>query len=192
MKKIKLVITFGLVGILLASCGSGVKLTDEAKTLRNYNSYAFLPNNDTIMSRTYDNDRVNEVIVSTIKANMKDEGYVLDKSQPDVLIYVHTMFDEKADVNANPIYTNYSYYRPGLYIGPYVEDYVYEDYYTIQRLSGNSVKQEPYRERNIVIDFINRRNKEIIWRATSQNEIGTRRLERDIRNYVDEIFKKFP
>lgn len=192
MKKIKLVITFGLVGILLASCGSGSKLTDEAKTLRNYNSYAFLPNNDTIMSRTYDNDRVNEVIVSTINANMKDEGYVLDKSQPDVLIYVHTMFDEKADVNANPIYTNYSYYRPGLYIGPYVEDYVYEDYYTIQRLSGNSVKQEPYRERNIVIDFINRRNKEIIWRATSQNEIGTRRLERDIRNYVDEIFKKFP
>ncbi|HSP12146.1 MAG TPA: DUF4136 domain-containing protein [Salegentibacter sp.] len=192
MKKIKLVITLGFTAIMLASCGTGVKLTEEAKTLKNYNSYAFLPNNDTIMSRAYDNDRVNEVIVSTINANMEDEGYILDKRQPDVLIYVHTMFDEKADVNANPVYTDYSYYRPGLYIGPYVEDFVYENYYTIQRLSGKSVKQEPYRERNIVIDFINRRTNEIIWRATSQNEIETRRLDREIRNYVDEIFKKFP
>lgn len=192
MKKIKLAIAFGFAALMLASCGSGMKLTDEAKTLRNYNSYAFLPNNDTIMSRAYDNDRVNEAIVTTINANMKDEGYILDKRQPDVLIYVHTMFDEKADVNANPVYTNYSYYRPGLYIGPYVEDYVYEDYYTIQRLDGNSVKQLPYRERSIVIDFINRRNNEIVWRATSEEEIGTRRLDREIRNYVDEIFKKFP
>lgn len=192
MKRLQITV-LGLISVfLMASCGSGIKLTDEAKTLRNYNSYAFLPNNDTIMSRAYDNDRVNEVIVSTINANMIDEGYFLDKRQPDVLIYVHTMFDEKAEVNANPVYTNYSYYRPGLYIGPYVEDYVYENYYTIQRLSGNSVKQEPYREKNIVIDFINRRTNEIIWRATSQEEIGTRRLERDIRNYVDEIFKKFP
>lgn len=192
MKKIKLALSLGFVAIMLASCGSGVKLTDEAKTLRNYNSYAFLPNNDTIMSRSYDNKRIKEVIVSTINSNMKDEAYILDKRQPDVLIYVHTMFDEKADVNANPIYTNYSYYRPGLYIGPYVEDYVYQDYYTIQRLSGNSIKQLPYRERSIVIDFINRRDKEIIWRATSEAEIGTRRMDRDIRNYVDEIFKNFP
>lgn len=192
MNKLQITI-LGIVTVLvLVACGSGSRLTDEAKSLRNYNSYAFLPNNDTIMSRAYDNKRINDVIVSTINANMKDEGYILDKRQPDVLIYVHTMFDEKADVNANPVYTNYSYYRPGLYIGPYVEDYVYEDYYTIQRLTGNSVKQLPYRERSIVIDFINRRDKEIIWRATSEEEIGTRRIERDIRNYVDEIFKKFP
>ncbi|HEY9186166.1 MAG TPA: DUF4136 domain-containing protein [Salegentibacter sp.] len=192
MKKIKLVISLGFVAIMLASCGSGVKLTDEAKTLRDYNSYAFLPNNDTIMSRAYDNERINDVIVSSINANMKEQGYILDKRQPDILIYVHTMFDEKAEVNANPVYSNYSYYRPGLYIGPYVEDYVYQDYYTIQRLAGNTIKQLPYKERSIVIDFINRRNKEIIWRATSEEEIGTRRMDRDLRNYVDDVFKNFP
>ncbi|MGY5850303.1 DUF4136 domain-containing protein [Salegentibacter sp. F14] len=192
MKKLHFTI-LGVIGIfLLAACGSGNKLTDQAKTLRNYDSYAFLPNNDTIMDRNYDNREIKEVIVATINANMKDEGYVLDKNQPDVLVYVHAMFDEKADVNANPVYTNYSYYRPGLYIGPYVEDYVYEDYFTIQRLTGPSVKQVPYQKGSIVLDFINRRTNEIIWRATSEAEIGTRRMDRDIRDYVDDIFKNFP
>ena len=192
MKRLQISLLGIIAVLLLVACGSGSKLTDEAKTLRNYNSYAFLPNNDTIMSRAYDNNRINDVIVSTVNANMKDEGYILDRRQPDVLIFVHTMFDEKAEVNADPVYTSYSYYRPGLYIGPYVEDYVFEDYYTIQRLNGNTVKQLPYQERSIVIDFINRRTNEVIWRGTSEEEIGTRRMDRDIRNYVDDIFKKFP
>ncbi len=131
-------------------------------------------------------------IVSAVNKNMENEDYVLDKNQPDVLIFVHTMFDEKADVNADPVYTSYSYYRPNFYIGPYYKPFVYEDYYTIQRLSGNQIQQIPYTERSIVIDFINRRSKEIIWRATSDNEIETRRLERDVRKYVKDIFKQFP
>ncbi len=189
MRKIKYFLPV-IVALILASCGGGH--TKEAKTLKNYNSYAFLPNKDTIKSRSYDNEAIHEEIVSTVNENMKDEDYIVDKNQPDVLIFVHTMFDEKADVNADPIYTSYSYYRPNFYIGPYYEPYVYEDYYTIQRLDGNSIQQVPYTERSIVIDFIDRRSKQIIWRATSDREIGTRRIERDVRNFVEDIFKQFP
>ncbi|MFD1095321.1 DUF4136 domain-containing protein [Salegentibacter chungangensis] len=160
--------------------------------LKKSDSYAFLPNKDTIMSRDYDNDRIHEVMVETINSNMRDEGYYLDTLQPDVLIYVHTMFDAKADINANPVYTDYSYYRPGHYIGPYYKPYVYENYFTIQRLSGDNIAQAPYRESSLVIDFINRENNKIIWRGTSSEEIETRRIEKEVRNYVDEIFKKFP
>ena len=121
---------------------------------------------------------------------MQENGLSLDKQQPDVLVYVHPMYDEKVAVNANPVYTNYPYYRPGFYIGPYYKDYMYENYFTIQRINGPRVQQVPYRERSIVIDFIDRRSNEILWRGTSNETIGTRRLERETREYIDDIFKE--
>ncbi len=194
MKRIKLFITLIMAGAFMMSCGSGSNISKEsAKKLKTYSTYSYLPNKDTILSRDYDNDRLHEVIISTINNNMSGEDFAIDNRQPDVLVYVHTMFDEKVDVNANPVYTNFSYYRPGLYIGPYYEDYTYENYFTIQRISADAaIKQLPYKDKSIVIDFIDRRTNQILWRGTADEEIGSRRLERDLRNYVDEIFKKFP
>ncbi|MBO2544366.1 DUF4136 domain-containing protein [Salegentibacter sp. BDJ18] len=194
MKKLKLFITTIMAAAFLMSCGSGSNISkDSARKLKNYDTYSYLPNQDTILNRDYNNNRVHEVIISTINNNMSSEDFAIDNRQPDVLVYVHTMFDEKVDVNANPVYTNFSYYRPGLYIGPYYEDYTYENYFTIQRIGADgAIKQIPYKEKSIVIDFIDRRTNQILWRGTADEEIGSRRLERDLRNYVDEIFKKFP
>mgnify|MGYP003668698029 FL=1 len=194
MKKLKLFITTIMAAAFLMSCGSGSNISkDSARKLKNYDTYSYLPNQDTILNRDYNNNRVHEVIISTINNNMSSEDFAIDNRQPDVLVYVHTMFDEKVDVNANPVYTNFSYYRPGLYIGPYYEDYTYENYFTIQRIGADgAIRQIPYKEKSIVIDFIDRRTNQILWRGTADEEIGSRRLERDLRNYVDEIFKKFP
>ncbi|MDX1760972.1 MAG: DUF4136 domain-containing protein [Christiangramia sp.] len=179
-----------LFSILLASCGSsGPSAKDDLKKLKSYNSYAYLPNKDTIINREIDNDAIQQVIVETINANMRDEGFVLDTRTPDVLVHFHPMFDEKVAVNANPVYTNYPYYRPGHYVGPYYQDFMYENYFTIQRLNGPRVSQVPYRERSIVIDLIDRRTNEILWRGTTDETIGSRRMEREIRRYIDDIFK---
>ncbi|MCM8568114.1 DUF4136 domain-containing protein [Gramella jeungdoensis] len=181
------------ISLVFVACGSsGPTAKDDLKKLESYDSYAYLPNKDTIISRDYDNYTIQETIIETINANMNEEGYVLDKRQPDVLVYVHPMFDEEIAVNANPVYTNYAYYRPGFYIGPYYKDYMYDNYFTIQRVDGPRVKQIPYRERSIVIDFIDRRSNEILWRGTADETIETRRLQREIRQYIDEIFKDFP
>lgn len=180
-----------LMTIAMASCGSsGPTVKSDVKKLKSYDSYSYLPNKDTIISRDYDNSAIQETIIETINANMRDNGFVLDKLQPDVLVYVHPMFDEKVAVNANPVYTNYPYYRPGFYIGPYYKDFMYENYFTVQRINGPRVQQAPYRERSIVIDFIDRRSNEILWRGTSEETIGTRRQEREIRKYIDDIFKE--
>jgi len=186
--KLGLITIFALV---MVSCGSsGPTMKDDVRKLKSYDSYAYLPNKDTIISRDYDNNALNTTIIETINANMQENGFRLDKQQPDVLVYVHPMYDEKVAVNANPVYTNYPYYRPGFYIGPYYKDYMYENYFTIQRINGPRVQQVPYRERSIVIDFIDRRSNEILWRGTSNETIGTRRLERETREYIDDIFKE--
>ncbi|SLJ96227.1 DUF4136 domain-containing protein [Salegentibacter salarius] len=195
MKKVKLLITLIMAGAFMMSCGSGSNISkDSAKKIEKYNTYSYLPNKDTIKDTGYDNDRIHQVIISTINNNMSSEGYAIDNSRPDVLVYVHAMFDERiADVNADPVYTNFSYYRPGLYIGPYYEDYTYDNYFTVQRITAaEKVKQLPYKEKSIVIDLIDRRTNQILWRGTADEEIGSKRLERDIRDYVDEIFKEFP
>jgi hypothetical protein len=194
MKKVKLFITLVMAAAFMISCGSGSNISKEsAKKLKSYSTYSYLPNKDTILSKDYDNDRLHQVIISTINNNMSSEDFAIDNRQPDVLVYVHTMFDDKVDVNANPVYTNYSYYRPGLYIGPYYKDYTYDNYFTIQRIGADAaIKQMPYKQKSIVIDFIDRRTNQILWRGTADEEIGSRRLERDLRNYVDEIFKNFP
>ncbi|TBW28403.1 DUF4136 domain-containing protein [Gramella sp. KN1008] len=193
MKFVKSMLLLLGVTLVFAACGSGgPSAKNDAKKLKSYNTYAFLPNKDTIMSREYDNDLIQSTIIETVTANMSEEGYRLETRQPDVLVHIHPMFDEKVEVNANPVYTNYAYYRPGFYLGPYYNNNMYENYFTIQRVDGPRVNQIPYRERSIVIDFIDRRTKEILWRGTSGETIETRRIQREIRQYVDEIFKDFP
>lgn len=123
---------------------------------------------------------------------MTEQGFSLERNTPDVLVYIHPMFDEKVAVNANPVYTNYSYYRPDFYIGSYYKDFMYDNYFTIQRIDGPRVEQVPYKNKSVVIDFIDRRTNEILWRGTSSEEITDRRLERSLRQYIDDIFKSFP
>lgn len=179
-----------LASILLASCGSsGPTAKDDLKKLKSYESYAYLPNKDTIIDRDFNNEEIQTTIVETINANMRENGFVLDRKNPDVLVHYHAMFDEKIAVNANPVYTNYAYYRPGYYVGPYYQDFMYDNYFTVQRLNGPRVDQVPYRERTVVIDLIDRRTNEILWRGTSNETISTRRMDREIREYIDEIFE---
>lgn len=193
MKFFKTYVPLILLGIIIYSCGSSaITSKDDRKKLASYHTYAYLPNKDTIMSRDLDNDHIQQVIVETINANMQEQGFELDKSYPDVLIHVHAMFDEKMTVNSNPVYTNYAYYRPGFYIGPYYKDYMYDNYFAVQRVDGPRVEQIPYRQGSVVIDFIDRRTNEILWRGTSDETIGSRRMDREIRDYIDRIFKDFP
>ncbi|APG60029.1 DUF4136 domain-containing protein [Christiangramia salexigens] len=193
MKKINFgLMLFGLT-LFIVSCGSsGPTTKDDLKQLKLYDSYAFLPNKDTIMSPDYNNNEIQNIIIQTINANMKEEGYNLEKLQPDVLVHVHTMFDDKAAINADPVYTNYPYYRPGYYVGPYYKDFIYDNYFTIQRINGPRVKQIPYRERSIVIDLIDRRTNEILWRGSTTEAIEVKRLNREIRENIDRIFREFP
>ncbi len=190
MKFLKLNILFLLVATLMSSCGSsGPTAKDDLKKLKSYDSYAYLPNKDTIISRDLDNNLIQETIIKTINANLQENGFVLNKRNPDILVHFHPMFDEQVAVNANPVYTNYPYYKPGYYVGSYYKDFMYDNYFTIQRLNGPRVKQAPYRERSIVIDLIDRRTSEILWRGTSGETISTKRLDRELREYIDEIFK---
>lgn len=178
---------------LIISCGPKVDTSKKTtKNLDSFTSYAFLPNQDTIRTSVYDNTFVNEVVIDQINVNMQELNYRLDRNQPDLLVYYHLMMDEEVAVNASPVYTNYSYYRPGYYVGPYYRNYAYNNYFTVPRLVGTEIEQIPYKEGTIVIDIIDRRTNEIVWRGRANGVITPTNLEEKLRTYVNAIFEEFP
>lgn len=182
-----------LFSFLFISCGPKVNTSKKTtKNLDTFSSYAFLPNQDTIRTSKYDNAFVNEVVIDEINQNMQAQDYRLDRNQPDLLVYYHLMMDEEVAVNASPVYTNYSYYRPGYYVGPYYRNYAYNNYFTVPRLAGTAIEQIPYKEGTIVIDIINRRTNEIVWRGRANDIITPTNLEEKLRAYVNAIFEEFP
>ena len=194
MKFLKHFFSLSLIaGILFTSCGPKVDSDKKTtKSMSSYTSYAFLPNQDTIQTSNYNNARVNEIVIDEIRTNMQDKNYRLDRNQPDLLVYYHLMMDEENAVNANPVYTNYSYYRPGFYVGPYYRNYAYNNYFTIPRIAGANVQQIPYKEGTLVIDLIDRRTNEIVWRGRAEDVVERNNLEEELRTYVNAIFDRLP
>lgn len=193
MKIFKYAFTLILLAGIVVSCGP--KVSADKKTARDldaFSSYAFLPSQDTIGTTKYDNSYVNEIVISEINENMQQLDYRLDRNQPDLLVYYHLMLDEEVAVDASPVYTNYSYYRPGYYVGPYYRNYMYNNYFTVPRIVGTDIDQIPYKEGTIVIDVINRRTNEIVWRGRAQDVITPNNLEEELREYVNAIYDKFP
>jgi hypothetical protein len=179
--------------LLLIGCGPKVDTNKKtSKDLSNYSSYSFLPNQDTIKNSDYDNAYVNEIVIDEINQNMKEENYRLERNQPDLLVYYHLMFDEEMAVNASPVYTNYSYYRPGHYVGPYYRNYAYNNYFTVPRVAGTGIEQIPYKEGTIVIDLIDRRTNEIVWRGKANDVVDPANLDTELRSYIDAIFEQYP
>lgn len=182
-----------IAGILFTSCGPKVDSDKKtSKSMSSYTSYAFLPNQDTIQTSNFNNAQVNEIVIDEIRSNMQEKNYRLDRNQPDLLVYYHLMMDEENAVNANPIYTNYSYYRPGFYVGPYYRNYAYNNYFTIPRIAGANVQQIPYKEGTLVIDLIDRRTNEIVWRGRAEDVVEPNNLEDELRTYVNAIFDRLP
>ena len=194
MKNLKHVLSLAVLGLLLVSCGPKVETEKVVPVnLDQFSSFAFLPNQDTIQTSRYNNALVNEIVISEINENMQKLGYRLDRSQPDLLVYYHLMLDEDIAVNGVPVYTDYGYYRPGYYVGPYYRNYLYNNYFTIPRLAaGVGIEQVPYKEGTVVIDIINRRTNQIVWRGKANDIVTPNNLEEELRTYVNAIFDEFP
>lgn len=181
-----------LVFIFLLSCGPRVDTEKRtARDMSSFTSYSFLPNQDTIRTSSYDNTRVNEVVIDQINLDLQDKGLRLDRNQPDLLVYYHLMLEEEVGGEADPVYNNYQYYRPGYYIGPYYRNYLYHNYYTVPRIFGN-VDQIPYKEGTIVIDLIDRRTNQIVWRGRADDVVEPRAIEQELRTYVTAILEEYP
>lgn len=194
MKKVLTNITVALSLLLIIySCGPRVQTGKTADVnLNKYQTYAWLPSGDSIRNQNYDSKLLNQTIISEVNSEMQAKGYTLDRTNPDLLVLVHTMFDEETTTVREPVYASYGYYAPGMYVGPYYEPFYYYDYNNIDRIVGYNVDQIEYTEGTLVIDLIDKETNTVVWRGSAEDYIEPYDLRTQVANYIDEIFDEFP
>ncbi|MEK6478308.1 DUF4136 domain-containing protein [Catalinimonas sp. 4WD22] len=188
----QLIPILGIISILFTQCGPTVQTNKTASVdLSKFDTYAYLPNSDTVDYTRLQEELVEEKTMEAINTQMQEVGYNVNKDNPDLLIKTHIMFDQEENVVADPIYTSYNYYYPGYSVG-YTSPYYYTGYTNVNRVAGYDIDEVEYTEGTMAVDIINAETNEIVWRGWAEETISPDNFEEDLKSYVEEIFDEYP
>jgi hypothetical protein len=108
-----------------------------------------------------------------LQRQLREKGYAESKENPDFLVAVHAISRQKRNVNVSSF--GYGY-------GPYWR--------------SRNVSVSTYREGTVIVDFVDPRNKELIWRGTLRTELSRNisidDRKRMINEGVGELLYEFP
>ena len=179
---------------LLAGCGASVKTINPDNTdLSQYKTFAYLPNtNAEVPGKTYNDDKVNAMIIETINSNMQDAGYTLDRENPDLLVLVSTKTDLETETSTQPAYVRYPYRARMTAVRPYYNSYYYTGYNSYAGIVGYNTDTYSYKEGTVIIDIVDRKTKNTVWKGTSTEDIFNQNENSAIAELVNAIFDKYP
>jgi hypothetical protein len=166
---------------------------DKAVDFNKYHTYAWLQRSDSVQDIFYSNQLVEKNIKYYAEQEMASRGYILDNNNPDVLIEYHTMVEKKHQTVSNPVYATPSYpYSP--FYGPFGYNTAYPyTYYNTPYVIGYNVQEIDYNEGTLVIDIIDRKKNQLIWRGWSVGTVSDEQsLEKELPKDIKKIFKKYP
>jgi uncharacterized protein DUF4136 len=150
----------------------------EGVDLSSYKSFDFYTveaNGDTI-SRKF-NDRIAK-LENAIALQLQKKGYLMTKTNPDLLINIGIVINEKVQTRE----TNFSTDAPK-YIGQ-------------RRYSWKSqeVPVGSYREGTVTVDLVDRINNKLVWTGTVKDIIPEKdsKLDVTIKEGVEKLFAGFP
>lgn len=165
-----------LLFLFLMACSNDIIVrTDSDTDLKGwpYTKYSWLDNKQ-IESRNNPleyNELTDKRIKSVTNIEFKEKGYKLDTLLPDVLVHYHIITDERTKVLTEP--TGYHY-------GPY--------------WLRSRVNVIEYDEGTIIIDVMDSKNKNLIWRGWAVSFIDKEEMvsKELIDKSVKKIFIEFP
>jgi hypothetical protein len=164
---------------------------DRSADFKIYKSYAWLQNPDTIHDLYYNNPLMEKNLKNYVNKEMAVRGYIIDIHHPDLLIEYHTEVEKKQQIVNNPVYSNstYPYYMPYMYNNP-----VYRyGYYNSPRIIGYNSQVIDYNEGTLVIDVIDRKQNQLVWRGWSVDTVyDAQILEGQLPKDIKKIFKRYP
>ncbi len=192
MKHLNLVLLTIFI-LTLTSCGSVVSTTKAKDVdLSNYSSFAYLPNTDIKMpEKTMNTDNVNNLVVEAINENMMDAGYNLNKEEPDLLVLVSTKTNKETETTTEPVYATYPY-RSNARVSNYYSPYYYNNYTYYKNIVGYDTDSYTYKEGTVVIDIIDRRTKNLVWKGRSNQTIYDQSDTSAMRELINTIFTEYP
>lgn len=191
MKRTRISIAL-LFSACLAACSSYqyYAIQSNNASFNKYHTFAWLPSADTPRV----NDIVDEKIKDEVTAGLEKRGLALQTKRPDLLVRYAIQVRERVRVYNNPTYI----YGPGIaYRGVTHNRYGRYFYYNYNGsfpvFVANDILEVPYKEGTLIIDLIERRNHQVIWRGYGYGDVDDQqRAIRDIPEGVEGILNKLP
>jgi hypothetical protein len=162
--------------LLTASCSNQIAVKsdyDKDVDLSLYQTYAWLPNKE-IESKNNPlvyNELTDKRIKQAVETQLQNKG-IQRATIPDLHVHYHIIIENKSAV------------RPATY------GYNYSNYWM-----RNQVDVLQYREGTLIIDLMDSKNKNLIWRGWGVSVLGDSSVsltEEEINDAVSKILKEFP
>jgi len=180
--------------VSFTACGPAVSTTEqEGVDLSKFHTFAYLPNTGIEVPKKNETDEdVDELVIKTINANLQDAGYTINRNNPDLLVLVSTKIDFDSDTAPDAKYASYPYTAEATGVSTYYGDYFYVGYADFGSIAGYNTDSYSYKEGTVVVDIIDRKTKESVWKGASSESLYDETQADAIANLVNEIFKKYP
>lgn len=194
MKNLSLILML-LFGIVISSCSPRVVTSrPNAADLSAYETFAYLPNAEVeVENSDFQKDKVNRSIINTVNSQMRQEGYSMDRENPDLLVLIATAKDTEVAVDTDPVYANYPYASGGINrVSPYYNDYYYSGYYDYPAIVGYDTDTYRYQEGTLVITLVDRASREIVWQGTTSDNIYDSTTTDEMVDLVRNVFDEYP
>lgn len=175
----------GLLTLLLSGCAPIQIKVDYNKDINfdKFQSYSWIPNEQLdIVDINFEKKLLDELVTNTANNALKEKGFIVNNNSPELLISYFLVVDTKTDV-----YVVENYYSNNPYAIPPTTSST-RDY---QRLRENT-----YEQGILIIDIVDERTKERIWRGYAQSRIGIykepEKQEKRVITAINKILSNFP
>jgi hypothetical protein len=172
--------------LMLWGCSSTKVVSDQAKKVnfKQYNSYTWGANehDETEGSNYFNNDLVDRSIRAQADRELTMRGFEQDEQNPDLKLVYYTFTERKTKQVQNNMYPSgmWGWGRP-MGMSPW-------------GMGGfNSMRTVDYTEGKVVIDAIDIKTGELVWRGSIANELDNQsQFHKVLATSVEAIFTKFP
>ncbi|HZY82570.1 MAG TPA: DUF4136 domain-containing protein [Cyclobacteriaceae bacterium] len=161
---------------LFASCSNNIIVHtdfDRSVEIHRLTNYSWLGNKNIELRNNplYINELTDKRIKDAVGRELAEKGYVFSEQAAQVIVHYHIVIEDKAAVRTEP----YGYF--------------YTPYWM-----SNGAETVRYQEGTLIVDFMDTRNCNLIWRGWAVSVLDEQKLitEDLINRAVSEIFRKFP
>ncbi len=173
-------ISLSLLMLWISACSS-ITVTydyDPEEDFNSFRAYTWLPEESQNTDTRVANDLIANRVHSAMESTLAERGYTKNDGSPDFYITYHILTDRK--LQARTINNYYGHYGYGYGIG----------------MSGSDTYITEYEVGTLVIDIIDTKKKELVWRGNGSSRLSSsptpEKTTQLINETVSAILEKFP
>lgn len=147
-----------------------------------------------VPQKTPDNELTLKHIKSAFNKQLQAKGLTVTSNNPDVLIALHGGKEKKVDVQEwGYAYRDRDYYNTGPY-----NPYMYPTPYPVDPHGRENIEYRrgtdtyEYEVGTLIIDFVDAKKKELIWRGIATGVVDSNMTAEDIDRTVAKIMENYP